>query len=79
MRLRFVYRRGGPSLLVAENVRLNAKGVASPNRRRSGQASAVIFLLVPQVSLRKRLDIGRAGSAWAARVPSLIAQNWTLS
>lgn len=79
MRLRFVYRRGRPSLLVAENVRLTGKGVAAPNRRRTGQASAVIFVLVPQVSLRKRFDIGRAGTVWAARVPALIARNWTLS
>lgn len=79
MRLRFVFRRGRPSLLVAENVRLTGKGVAAPNRRCSGQASAVIFLLVPQVSLRKRLDVGRAGTIWASRVPSLIARNWTLS
>lgn len=79
LRLRFVYRRGRPSLLVAENVRLTSKGVAAPNRKRTDQASAVIFLLVPQVSLRKRLDIGRTGETWAARVPSLIARNWTLS
>lgn len=79
MRLRFVYRRGRPSLLVAENVRLTSKGVAAPNQRRTGQASAVIFVLVPQVSLRKRLDMGRVGTVWAARVPSLIARNWTLS
>lgn len=79
LRLRFVYRRGRPSLLVAENVRVTSKGVAAPNRKRTGQASAVIFLLVPQVSLRKRLDVGRTGDTWAARVPSLIARNWTLS
>ncbi|WP_375465943.1 DUF2924 domain-containing protein [uncultured Methylobacterium sp.] len=53
--------------------------VVTVNRKRTGQASAVIFLLVPQVSLRKRLDVGRTGDTWAARVPSLIARNWTLS
>lgn len=79
LRLRFVYRRGRPSLLVAENVRLTGKGVAAPNRRRTGQASAVIFVLVPQVTLRKRLDIARSANTWAARVPSLITQNWTSS
>lgn len=30
LRLRFVYRRGRPSLLVAENVRVTSKGVAAP-------------------------------------------------
>jgi hypothetical protein len=76
MRLRFVYRRGQPSLLVADNARINTKGRAAPNRRKTGQATAVIFLLVPQVSLRKRLDIDAAARAWAGRVPSLIARHW---
>lgn len=76
MRLRFVYRRGQPSLLVADNARINTKGRAAPNRRKTGQATAVIFLLVPQVSLRKRLDIDAAARTWAGRVPSLIARHW---
>jgi hypothetical protein len=76
MRLRFVYRRGQPSLLVADNARINTKGRAAPNRRKTGQATAVIFLLVPQVSLRKRLDIDAAARTWAGRLPSLIARHW---
>lgn len=76
MRLRFVYRRGQPSLLVADNARINTKGRAAPNRRKTGQATAVIFLLVPQVSLRKRLDIDAAARTWAGRAPSLIARHW---
>ncbi|CAM5772684.1 DUF6441 family protein [Bosea minatitlanensis] len=79
MRLRFVYRRGRPSLLVADNARINSKGRAAPNRRKTGQATAVIFLLVPQVSLRKRLDIDAAARVWAGRVPSLIARHWRTS
>lgn len=77
MRLRFVYRRGKPSLLVADDVRIGRKGLAAPNRRKRGQASSVIFLLVPQVSLRKRLDVEGAARLWAGRVPLLIARHWT--
>ena len=35
-----------------------------------------IFLLVPQVKLRKRLDIDRLAAAAAARLPGLIVANW---
>jgi hypothetical protein len=79
MRLRFVHRRGRPLLLVADNARINTKGRAVLNRRKSGQATAVIFLLVPQVSLRKRLDIDSAARNWAGRVPSLIARHWRVT
>lgn len=74
--LRFVPRRGRPSLLVAENARINARGRAAPNKRKTGQASVVVFLLVPQVSLRKRLDLDRAARLWAMRVPALVARHW---
>jgi hypothetical protein len=66
IKLRFVYRRGKPSLLVADNIRINTRGKAvaqggvsgkaGPNVRLHGRASAVIFILVPQVTLKKRLD-----------------------
>lgn len=86
MRLRFVYRRTGPSLLVADNVRITRTGRVRENvtRRRdgttysrlSGRASAVMFLLVPQVRLRKRLDLGRAAHAAETRLPGLIVAGW---
>jgi hypothetical protein len=77
LRLRFVYRRIGPSLLVAE-ARLNTRGRAVASRSRSGRgvATAPIFLLVPQVKLPKRLDLARdAGRAHDA-VPGLIVAHW---
>ena len=40
LRLRFVFRRGRPSLLVADDARINARGLAAVNRgrrRRDGQ------------------------------------------
>ena len=61
LRLRFVYRRTGPSLLVADSVRLNARGHAAVSRSKTGrsQVTAPMFLLVPQVKLPKRLDLAR--------------------
>ncbi len=86
MRLRFIFRKSGPSLLVADNVRLSKKGLAKPNigRTRSGaqftrlkgRATVVVFILVPQVTLQKRLDIASAARRWADRVPSLLASHW---
>lgn len=76
MKLRFVYRPGRPSLLVADGTRLSKKGLAARNRRKSGDATSVIFILVPQVRLAKRLDIERAAQKHAGRVTGLIAQHW---
>jgi hypothetical protein len=77
LRLRFVYRRTGPSLLVAEG-RLNTKGraVASHSKTGRGVTTAPIFLLVPQVKLRKRLNL--AGDARRAHeaLPGAIIGNW---
>jgi hypothetical protein len=33
-----------------------------------------MFLLVPQVKLRKRLDVARAAKRWSAQLPALIEQ-----
>jgi hypothetical protein len=79
LKLRFVYRRGQPSLLVADGARVTSRGLAARSRRKTGQATVVVFVLVPRVALRKRLDIAAAGKRQAARVPPLIARHWTLS
>jgi hypothetical protein len=86
MRLRFVYRRGRPSLLVADNARLSKKGLARPNigrtragaqyTRIAGRSTVVVFILVPQVTLQKRLDIASTARRWADRVPGLLASHW---
>ena len=77
LRLRFVYRRRGPSLLVAEG-RLNSKGRAVASRSKTGRgvATVPIFLLVPQVRLRKRLDLARDAMRAADAVPGLIVAKW---
>jgi hypothetical protein len=83
MRLRFVYRGSRPSLLVADDARMNTRGLATMNRRRArkdgtrtGSMTVPIFILLPQVRLRKRLDLAPAAERWAARVPGLIVQSW---
>lgn len=77
LRLRFVYRRRGPSLLVAEG-RLNTKGRAVASRSKTGRgvATVPIFLLVPQVKLRKRLDLARDAQRAHDALPGLIVANW---
>jgi len=78
LKLRFIYRKGGPSLLVAEKARINARGTAVASRAKTGrgQVSAPIFILVPQVKLRKRLDLARDAERVAVRVPGLIVEKW---
>jgi hypothetical protein len=82
LRLRFVYRQGAPSLLVAE---LRARGgrrggfsVPTASTLRSGNrlATVPIFVLVPQVTVRKRLDVAGAARKWIARLPELTLAAW---
>ena len=77
LRLRFVYRRRGPSLLVADG-RLNSRGlgVATRSKTGRGRATVPIFLLVPQVRLPKRLDLDRDAERSQDSVPGLIVANW---
>ncbi|MBR28423.1 MAG: hypothetical protein CML46_16005 [Rhodobacteraceae bacterium] len=77
LRLRFVHRRRGPSLLVAEG-RVNSRGVGVASRSKTGRGRATvpIFLLVPQVRLPKRLDLARDADRALDSVPGLIVANW---
>jgi hypothetical protein len=80
--LRFVPRpRGVPSLLVAEGRlstgrRTAGRYAVSRSKTGRGRATVVLFLLIPQVTLRKRLDLKAAADRWAARVPGLITAAW---
>jgi Family of unknown function (DUF6441) len=83
--LRFVPRPSRPSLLVVDGLRASVsrktgelRGFrrATDRARRSGQglATVVMFLLVPQVKLRRRLDVIRVAERWSAQLPALIEQ-----
>jgi hypothetical protein len=83
--LRFVPRQNGPSLLVVDGLRASfrrqtgqVRGFrrATERARRSGQGltTVVMFLLVPQVKLSKRLDVARAAERWSGQLPTLIEQ-----
>ena len=59
------------------------RGLAAAKRGRrrrdgmlTGAETVVIFLLVPQVRLRKRLDLDRDAAAAAAALPSAILAAW---
>jgi hypothetical protein len=80
-----VPRPSGPSLLVVNGLRasfgrktgqLRGFRRATDRARRSGQGltTVVMFLLVPQVKLPKRLDVERAAERWSAELPALIEQ-----
>ncbi len=77
LRLRFVFRPGRPGLLVADG-RVNTKGlgVASKSKTGRGRATVVIFILVPQVRLRKRLNVAALGQTVAGELPAMIVANW---
>jgi hypothetical protein len=83
--LRFVPRPTGASLLVVDGLRasfsrqtgeLRGFRRATDRARRGGQGltTVVMFLLVPQVKLSKRLDVARAAEHWTAQLPALIEQ-----
>lgn len=74
IRLRFVYRQNGPSLLVADGARVNARGLGVASRSKTGRgvATVPIFILVPQVRLKKRLDLQAAAREGAMSLPARI-------
>ena len=77
MRLRFVYRRRGPSLLVSDG-RLNSRGLGVASRAKTGRGRSTvpIFLLVPQVKLAKRLHLARDAEWVQAAIQGRIVANW---
>ena len=82
-RLRFIYRRGKPSLLVAENqrARQGQRGgfsVVSQKAQATGRGLVTVpmFLLVPQVTLKKKFDIGSASRHWVSTLANRIANRF---
>lgn len=87
LKLRLIYRPGRrASFLVADNARLNTGGNATRNTGRSraggeytrlqGRTTVIVFLLLPQVHLRKRLNNEALWERAQARVPGLISKHW---
>jgi Family of unknown function (DUF6441) len=83
--LRFVPRSSGPSLLVVDGLRASFSRKSGELRgfrratdraqtRGDGLTTVVMFLLVPQVKLSRRLDVARAAERWSAQLPALIEQ-----
>ena len=82
-RLRFVYRRNAASLLVADGMRARSgkrggfsRASASALRTGRGLVTVPMFILVPQVTVRKRLEVAGAADRWVSRLPSLVVRNW---
>ena len=82
-RLRFVYRKGAPSLLVVDNLRASAgkrggyrKASESALKGGRGLTTVVMFILLPQVTLKKRLDVDGAGERWRDKLPQLVLDSW---
>lgn len=80
MRLQFVYRSGGPSFLVATGRlykdRLGKGRMLKSGLYGKGSVTSVIFLLVPQVRLRKRLNLMSKADRLANELPQAIVRNW---
>jgi hypothetical protein len=82
-RLRFVYRPGKISLLVVDSLRASTgkrggfrKASESALKSGRGLTTVVMFLLVPQVKLKKRLDYQSVVNAHEGQLPQTILKNW---
>lgn len=85
-KLRMVYRKGENSLLVDDGDVLPGNPMVWRGGGRRGGYKSVkkinrkkpipIFVLVPQVKLRKKLDLDRDAVKWGDQLPALILKNW---
>lgn len=80
--LRIVNVRPNLALMIMDDlvVAKSGKGFRKATKRRKAQGrsvrSIVMFFLIPQATLRQRLDFARLANAWADRIPDLIARAW---
>lgn len=68
-------------LLVVDDFRITSKGrarVASNRAKKTGRglATVVMFILIPQATLKKRFDIDIAAKKWIDALPQLVLKNW---
>lgn len=82
-RLRFVYRRGNSALLVVDDLRARrgkrggfARATDKARASGRGLTTVVMFTLVRQARLRKRVDIASVAEKWGARLPGLVLDAW---
>jgi len=79
-KLQFVYRPGKISLLVVDNPRSGTgRGkslIRIPGSNGRQQSAVVMFFLVPQVSMKKKLDIESVVKKWEPVVPEKIVADW---
>ncbi len=83
--LRMVRRSGRSALLVVDGVRVSAQsgrvgrrakggGRTKSGSFKQGIATVAMFVLVPRVKLKKRLNVAGAARSWARRLPRLIGR-----
>jgi hypothetical protein len=75
LHLRFVFRRTGPSLLVADKAGSTRSCGLSRSKSGRCQVTAPTFLLVAPVKLPKRLDLARDAERAPSAVPGPIVSN----
>lgn len=84
LKLRFIYRPGKPSLLVVDAAQRDRLGRAAPYLGRGRGAklygpkgmTIVVFILVPQITLRKRLKVDALAEAGADRFTAILGRRW---
>lgn len=84
LKLRFVFKSSKVALLVVDAARYDNRGRAAPLKARGrhsrlyrdGGRTIVVFVLVPQARLKKRLDIAAAAARAEARLPGLLSKYW---
>lgn len=86
LKLVVVQRKGKNPILVARGVRISKSGrirrlterkatkTMGPRINLAGLAEAPMFVLVPHIQLRKRLDVKRTADKWGVQIPRLIDQ-----
>jgi hypothetical protein len=73
IRLQFVYRKNGPSLLIAKDMQPSYKRTLRTGR---GHTSVVMFWLVPQVKMPKHLSFKKEAEKWNGKIPQFILRYW---
>lgn len=81
--LRYIPPQGNRrvGLLVVDDFRVTSKGrarVASDRAKKTGRGltTVIMFILVPQATLKKRFDIDSVAKKWIDRLPTLVTASW---